>query len=158
MARPSFKPTPQQRKEVLILARIFLPQDQIAEYVGLRSTRSLCKHFAKELRTGFTEAIEKVAETCFEMAKSGEHPQVTKFWIDTTGSAAFSGAKKDLVVKVRSYVDQPPPGHEHEYRLTKDGEYMREDITGPTRPARKPKAAKSSTLIPGGEGYAQPEM
>ena len=156
MARPSFKPTLQQRQHVHAMARICLPQDQIAEYVGLRSVKSLKKHFGKELRRGLTEAIATVSKVCFEMAKSGKYPLVTTFWINTIGSAGLSTTKTDSVMKLRFYEDQPPPGREHEYVRTRAGDYMHEQTTG--APARKPKAMNCSTSKQGGEDDAEPEV
>ena len=100
MARPSFKPTAKQRQEVHALARICLPHDQIAEYVGLRSVKSLKKHFSKELQRGLSEAIAEVSRVCFEMAKSGKYPTVTTFWINTIGSGVLKVTDGESVFKM----------------------------------------------------------
>jgi hypothetical protein len=152
MARPSFKPTPQQRKEVHALSRICLPHDQIAEYLGLRCAKSLKKHFPKELQRGLSEAIAEGSRVCFEMAKSGKFPLVTTFWINTIGSAELKTANGDSVFKLRDYQDEPPPGREHEYVRTRAGDYMHETVIGP--PARKPRVIAAATLKHGGKNNA----
>jgi len=156
MARPSFKPTLKQRQEVLALARLCLPHDLLAEYVGLRSVKSLKKHFPKELQRGLSEAIAHVSRACFEMAKSGKYPAVTTFWINTIGSAGLSTAQGDSVLKIRSYEDEPPPERAHEYVRTRAGDYMHETIIGP--PSREGKTMAQATLKQRGEDHAEPEV
>jgi len=155
MARPSFKPTPKQGQEVHALARICLPHDQIAEYVGFRSVKSLKKHFSKELRRGLSEAIAEVPRVCFEMAKSGKYPTVTTFWISTIGSGELKITEGESVFKMLDFKDEPPPGREHEYVRTKAGNYVHETVIGPLpkKPKRGPAALKN-----GGENNAQPEV
>jgi hypothetical protein len=58
-----------------------VPQEQIARQVGLRSPKTLRKHFRDELDRGETEANTKVAQTLFGMATSGDHPAATFFWL-----------------------------------------------------------------------------
>ena len=152
MARPSFKPSLKQRQEVHALARLCLPQDLITEYIGLRSVKSLKKHFSKELQLGLSEAIAHVSRVCFEMAKSQKYPAVTAFWINTIGSARLATTEGDSVFKMRFYKDSPPPGEEHEYVRTKAGDYLHERIVGPL--PKKPKVMAAATLKHEGENNA----
>ena len=157
MARPSFKPTPMQRREVETLARLGLPHDQISEYVNLRSIKSLKKHFSKELQRGLSQAIAHVSRVCFEMAKSQKYPAVTTFWINTIGSAQLATVEGDSVFKMRFYREEPPPpDEEDEFVRTKDGLYLHERVIGPL--PKKPRVTARATLKNGGENNAQPEM
>ena len=81
MPRPSFKPTPEQRKLVKSLAAIGLRQDQICELLHLRSPKTLRKHFPRELSNGLAEATATVARAAYEMAVSGRYPAMLLFWL-----------------------------------------------------------------------------
>ncbi len=81
MARPRFKVTEQNRNTVKALAGYGLKHEQIASIVGVRSTKTLRKHFRHELDTGGAEANAQVAQTLFQMAISGEQPAATIFWL-----------------------------------------------------------------------------
>ena len=81
MPRPSFKPTKEQRKLVKSLAAIGTRHDQITVIVGLRSPKTLRKHFRKELSLGSAEALATVTRVAYEMAVSGKHPEMTEYWI-----------------------------------------------------------------------------
>jgi hypothetical protein len=48
--------------------------------VGLRSPKTLRKHFRPELSNGFAEAYAAVARTAYEMAVSGRYPAMSIFW------------------------------------------------------------------------------
>jgi hypothetical protein len=50
------------------------------ETVGLRSPKTLRKHFRAELNAGLAEATWAVARVAYEMANSGRYPQMTIFW------------------------------------------------------------------------------
>jgi len=83
MARPQFVPTDDQRRMVKSLEAYGLKQEQTANIIGLRSTKTLRKHFRKELTLGGPEANAKVAQTAYQMAISGKHPSLTMFWLKT---------------------------------------------------------------------------
>ena len=80
MPRPSFQPTAEQRKLVRSLAALGVPQQRMCVLVGLRSPKTLRKHFRPELSNGFAEAYAAVARTAYEMAVSGRYPAMTMFW------------------------------------------------------------------------------
>jgi hypothetical protein len=80
MPRPSFRPTAEQRKLVRSLAALGVPQQRMCVLVGLRSPKTLRKHFRPELSNGFAEAYAAVARTAYEMAVSGRYPAMSMFW------------------------------------------------------------------------------
>lgn len=57
-----------------------IPQSEIAKVVGT-SEATLQRRCRHELRTGKLVANARVAMTAFEMAVSGRHPQMTRFWL-----------------------------------------------------------------------------
>jgi hypothetical protein len=83
MARPPFAPTEDQRRFVKSMAAYGIPQPDIAVVVGLRSVKTLRKHFSKELECGRIEANCQVGQTLFTMAMSGECVAATIFWAKT---------------------------------------------------------------------------
>jgi hypothetical protein len=80
MPRPSFRPTPEQRKLVKTVAALGLRQEHICVLAGIRSPKTLRKHFRQELFHGFAEAYAAVARTAYEMAYSGHYPAMSFFW------------------------------------------------------------------------------
>ncbi len=81
MARPRFVPTPEQRRTVKSLAAYGIRHDQIARKIGIRSPKTLRRHFREELDQGVTEANAQVAQTLFKMAVSGKFLLATIFWM-----------------------------------------------------------------------------
>ena len=83
MPRPKLNPTEEQRHLVKSFAAVGISQEAIAKHIGIRSPKTLRKHFREELDRGATEANFKVGLTCFKMATSGECPSATIFWMKT---------------------------------------------------------------------------
>jgi len=81
MPRPSFRPTPEQRKLVRSLAALGLRQEWICQMLHFRSPKTLRKHFPEELSKGLAEATAAVARTACEMALSGRYPAMLLFWL-----------------------------------------------------------------------------
>ena len=81
MSRPQFVPTPEQRGRVKSMAAIGTPHEQIALKIGIRSAKTLRKHFRHELDLGVTDANNTVGAKLYEMAKSGNHLAATIFWM-----------------------------------------------------------------------------
>lgn len=81
MPRPRFIPTTEQRKLVKTFAALGISHDEIAKNVGLRSVKTLRRHFRQELDQGLTEAKARVSQTFFKMATSGQCPAATIFWL-----------------------------------------------------------------------------
>jgi hypothetical protein len=67
MGRPAFVPSAEQRREVEIMARYGLPEDDIALVLGI-DPKTLRKHFRLELDVAFVKANAKVAESIFLQA------------------------------------------------------------------------------------------
>jgi len=63
------------------MAAVGIQHQDIARKVGVRSPKTLRKHFRHELDLGVTEANYRVGTTLFQMATSGEHPGATMFWM-----------------------------------------------------------------------------
>ena len=80
MPRPNFRPNDYQRKLVKSLADMAFRQDEMCKLVGLRSPKTLRKHFRTELDYGFAQACAAVACTAYDMASSGRYPQMAIFW------------------------------------------------------------------------------
>ena len=81
MSRPRFKPTPENRKLVRSLAALGLRHEHMCEVIGIRSSKTLRKYFAEELKAGYAEAMGRVARVAYEMATSGKYPAMTMFWL-----------------------------------------------------------------------------
>lgn len=81
MGRPAFEVTKEKRELVQELAAQGVPQKDIAKMVGLRSTKTLRKHFRKELDLGALDANHKVAKSLYEMAISKKSATATIFWL-----------------------------------------------------------------------------
>ena len=82
MARKAFAPTEKDRAIVTAMASYGVPQEDIGAVVGCNHF-TLRKHFRAELDTAAIQANAKVAETCYAMATSGQHPAATFFWLKT---------------------------------------------------------------------------
>lgn len=81
MPRPRFVPTEEKRNTVRSMAAYGIKHEDIARVVGALSPKTLRKYFAEELRSSAVNANARVAETLYAMAKSGEHPAATIFWM-----------------------------------------------------------------------------
>ena len=85
MPRPSFRANKDRRKLVKSLAAIGMRHEDIAIAIGIRSPKTLRKHFRKELACGMAEANAAVTRVALEMASSGKIPLMTRFWLSTAG-------------------------------------------------------------------------
>ena len=81
MPRPKLQPTEEQSRQVKMLSALGIPQEEIAKRIGIRSPKTLRKHFREQLDNGALEANSNVAKTLYQMATSGEHPSATIFWL-----------------------------------------------------------------------------
>ena len=79
------QPTPERRNQVKALAGFGLRQEEICAIVGLRSPKTLRRHYGRELAAGVAEATTKVRQTAFQLAMSGRDPRSTIFWLRTRG-------------------------------------------------------------------------
>jgi len=82
MARKAFNPSDEQRHWVIVMSRNGMHQEDIATEVGLRSPKTLRKHFREELDRGRIGANVRVGQTLFNMAVSGKHVSATIHWLN----------------------------------------------------------------------------
>jgi len=85
MARPAFTPTEEQRQKVKCMGGWGMKQEHIAKIIGVRSPKTLRKHFRQELDRGEAEAHAKVNQTLYKMAISGNNPGATIFFLKRGG-------------------------------------------------------------------------
>jgi hypothetical protein len=83
MARTAFRPTEEQRQLVKVMSAYGIRQTDSATEVGLRSPKTLRKHFRQVLDHGRIEANFKVAQTLFKMATSGRQVFATIHWLNS---------------------------------------------------------------------------
>jgi hypothetical protein len=82
MARPKFVPTEFQRRTVKSLTAIGINHEGIARLVGLRSPKTLRKHFREELILGEIEGVAQIAQTLYNIAKSGKDSRTTIHFLE----------------------------------------------------------------------------
>jgi hypothetical protein len=78
--RPPFKPTDEQRNLVKELAAVGAPHKLIARKLGIRSPKTLRKHFRDELDLGSMEVNAHVAKYLYQSAKAG-NVEAQKSWL-----------------------------------------------------------------------------
>ena len=105
MARPKFVPTDEQRRTVKSMSAFGIKQEGIARVLQFRSPKTLRKHFPQELVLGEIEAVAQVAQTHYQMAKSGKYPASTihflekrRRWLEDHSETAPAEAPKFVVV------------------------------------------------------------
>src|SRR5713226_10525083 len=105
MSRPTFVPTEEQRRTVKSLSAYGIKQEGIARVLRIRSPKTLRKHFREEITLGEIEAVAQVAQTHYQMAKSGKHPASTihflnsrAHWLDIERSESQPASIPDFVV------------------------------------------------------------
>jgi hypothetical protein len=83
VARKAFRPTEEQRQLVKVMSAHGIRQTDIATEVGLRSPKTLRKHFRQDLDRGRIETTFKVAQTLYKMATSGRQVLATIQWLNS---------------------------------------------------------------------------
>ena len=83
MARPRFVASVEQRKMVRSMAAYGIRHEEIARCLGLRSPKTLRRHFREELDRAATEANAQVAQSLYQQATSGKKTAATIFWLKT---------------------------------------------------------------------------
>ena len=81
MPRPKLVPTKEQRGVVRSMAAYGNRQQDIARVVGLRSPKTLRRHFREELDRGAIEANSQVAQALYRLATSGKSAAAAMFWL-----------------------------------------------------------------------------
>jgi hypothetical protein len=82
MARKAFMPSEEQRHLVQVLSSYGIRQEDIATEVGLRSPKTLRKHFREDLDRGRIGASIRVHEALLKMAASGKKLAATIYWLN----------------------------------------------------------------------------
>jgi hypothetical protein len=104
MARPKFVPT-EERRTVKSLSAYGIKHEAIARVLRMRSPKTLRKHFREELTLGEIEGVAQVAQTHYQMAKSGKHAASAihfldrrQRWLDVQCVETQPAATPDFVV------------------------------------------------------------
>jgi hypothetical protein len=100
MARPRFVASVEQRKMVRTMSAYGIRQEEIARCVGLRSAKTLRRHFREELDRAATEANAQVAQSLYQQATSGKKPAATIFWLKTRAGWRESPAIQPRPVEI----------------------------------------------------------
>ena len=88
--RPPFKPTGEQRDQVIAMSSNGVPHRQQASLIGCSSPKTLRKHFREELNIGKIQANAKVADALYQSALDGNVKAQT-FWLKTVGGWQETG-------------------------------------------------------------------
>jgi len=102
-------PTQEQRSQVKALAGLGLRQEGICALMGLRSAKTLRRHYARELSAGVVEATTKVRQTAFQLAMSGRDPGSTIFWLKTRLRGSRPMDQEDQIIEEYVLEDYQPP-------------------------------------------------
>lgn len=103
------KPTPEDRKQVELLAGLGIPHEQIAVLIqdGI-DDKTLRKHYAKELSDGVAKANSQVSKSLFQKCLSGDTTaqiwwtKTRMGWKDTSRLEHTGADGKDLVFRWES--------------------------------------------------------
>jgi hypothetical protein len=113
MPRPKLHPTEEQRGLVKSMAACGIPHEQIAKHIGIRSPKTLRRHFRGELDSGVAEANYKMARSLFESGTGGD-TLAAMFWLKCRAGwrerASLEPASRSLpafVVAKDDGVEQP---------------------------------------------------
>jgi len=112
VANIAYKPNDKDRGIVRAMASYGIPQEDIGKVIGI-SHVTLRKYYEPELETASIQANAKVAETCYAMAVSGQHPAATFFWLKTRAGwreverIEHTGADGEPVKIIVEYEDRP---------------------------------------------------
>ena len=88
--RPPFKPTDEQREQVIAMSSNGVPHRQQAPLIGCSSPKTLRKHFRDELNIGKIQAHAKVAGALYQSALDG-NVKAQSFWLKTVGGWKETG-------------------------------------------------------------------
>ena len=88
--RPPFKPTDEQREQVITMSSHGVPHRQQAPLIGCSSPKTLRKHFRDERDIGKIQANAKVAGALYQSALDG-NVKAQSFWLKTVGGWQETG-------------------------------------------------------------------
>lgn len=101
----AYFPTPADARIVQMWTRAGIGKERIAHRLGV-SVSQLENSYPFELGYTDEESLAIVADVAFQMAVSGRHPQMTKFWLEVKGGwmpgnlTGGDGGKKPLQIVV----------------------------------------------------------
>jgi hypothetical protein len=81
MPRPKLTPTREQRIQVKSMAAVGTPHEDIAMKIGIRSPKTLRKHYRKELDLAAIDANASVGGALYKRAMAG-NTDAQKFWLE----------------------------------------------------------------------------
>lgn len=105
MPRRPKKPTPQDMKEIEMLAGMGLNQQQIADVKGMHRD-TLRKYAQADYTRGKAKAIAKVAQTAFEMAVSGKNPALTIFFLKAQARWSEHGPNLEQLAEIMGWNEE----------------------------------------------------
>ena len=100
--------TAELREKVKALSGCGLSLKEICWLIGVRSAKTLRKHFGDEIELGSIEALANVKRTQFRLASSGKHPWTTKRWLERHRLHAELRSREPVDAKFIVRVYQPP--------------------------------------------------
>jgi hypothetical protein len=111
MARPPYEPSEQDRKTVRAMTAYGITQEQLITVLGITS-KTLRKHFRKELNTAAIEANAQVAGSLFRKASAGDVISMI-FWLKTRAGwkeppQEVGGIDGNPIKVEYSWADPPP--------------------------------------------------
>jgi hypothetical protein len=104
MPRPKLKPTQEQRSQVKSFAAFGIPHEDIAKVIGIKSPKTLRKHFRQELDLGAIEANARVAQALIKMATSGKCPAATIFFLKSRARWTEQPAPEPALIRLPDFV------------------------------------------------------
>ena len=103
MARPRFIPNVEQRGMVRSMAAYGIRQEEIARCLGLRSAKTLRRHFREELDRAAPEANARVAQSLYQQATAGKKTAAAIFWLKVRAGW------REAATGTPQLVEAPPP-------------------------------------------------
>src|ERR1700686_1433323 len=103
MARPRFIPNVEQRGMVRSMAAYGIRQEEIARCLGLRSAKTLRRHFREELDRAAPETNARVAQSLYQQATAGKKTAAARVGVKTR-----AGWREPAADAPRP-VEAPPP-------------------------------------------------
>ncbi len=104
MGRKAFTPSEEQRHLVQLMSSYGIRQTDIATEVGLRSPKTLRKHFREDLDRGRIGADIRVRKTLYGMATSGKHLAATRHWLNRQAGRKAKRARETRPAAIPDFV------------------------------------------------------
>jgi hypothetical protein len=94
----TYKPTPNDRNTVKVMAAAGIPQDDIAKAIGPKGIdpKTLRKQFRRELDTAMTEVRARIGQALAAKAMEGDVPAIRWYEISRLGYSEKREVKHDV--------------------------------------------------------------